>query len=442
MLKLFVFGTGKECEKILGWIDYEHVQIIGYINNSDSKQGEVWNGSPIVLPEDLPSRMGDFDNILIAENDNNSIKEKLIGLGVDEKKIVEFYRFLSPSKLQKCLNVFTGKALTVLLSNHLWNHINHVKNTKPISMRKQVYSMKDITSLVISNDMDTLFRDGLMRNLAAEGIAFTGSDELMKEYDHHFSVEDNIWKQRKRIQTRLADLYENLDKYCHVYYLLADELSRQTFTDNLLYRIYADFSRMHETELGQPEYFNSIFEFREDETYVDCGAYTGDTLIEFIKNCGVSYHHIYAYEPLPNHFEQLVNTCFKTVNLPIEKVTLRECAVSDVEHEVPFRENGGGSHERSDGSLIIKAVSLDNDIRESVTLIKMDIEGGEYNAIMGARRHIRNETPKLAVSLYHLPDDFWKLPLAVLGINKNYNIYVRQHSNTIWDVNMYCVPKK
>ena len=50
---------------------------------------------------------------------------------------------------------------------------------------------------------------------------------------------------------------------------------------------------------------------------------------------------------------------------------------------------------------------------ERVDYIKMDIEGAERRAILGARETLRRFRPRLALSSYHVPDDPQKIPQLV-----------------------------
>lgn len=43
----------------------------------------------------------------------------------------------------------------------------------------------------------------------------------------------------------------------------------------------------------------------------------------------------------------------------------------------------------------------------------MDIEGAEYEALLGARDIIFKYRPGLAISLYHRPADLWRIPLLI-----------------------------
>ena len=77
----------------------------------------------------------------------------------------------------------------------------------------------------------------------------------------------------------------------------------------------------------------------------------------------------------------------------------------------------------------VEVDALDNQSwGKDVTFIKMDVEGFESNAILGAKRILQEQQPKLAISVYHRPEDIWALPLLILDINPNYKFYLRHYS--------------
>lgn len=53
---------------------------------------------------------------------------------------------------------------------------------------------------------------------------------------------------------------------------------------------------------------------------------------------------------------------------------------------------------------------------EKVTFIKMDIEGLEMKAIKGASKIIKEQKPRLAICIYHKPDDFVSIPALLLEL--------------------------
>jgi len=76
-------------------------------------------------------------------------------------------------------------------------------------------------------------------------------------------------------------------------------------------------------------------------------------------------------------------------------------------------------------------------------LTKTDIEGAEYDALLGARHIIETNTPGLAISLYHhhRPEHLWQLPILVEGIAPGkYKFYMQSHAMNDFDLVLYAVP--
>lgn len=84
------------------------------------------------------------------------------------------------------------------------------------------------------------------------------------------------------------------------------------------------------------------------------------------------------------------------------------------------------------GSEKIESSTLDIDIKEPITLIKMDIEGYEKKALEGAKNHIINDKPKLLISVYHNHEDLWKIPKIIREYNKDYKFYLRCYGTRIF----------
>lgn len=70
-------------------------------------------------------------------------------------------------------------------------------------------------------------------------------------------------------------------------------------------------------------------------------------------------------------------------------------------------------------------------VSEKITFIKMDIEGAEYNALLGCKKIIKEQRPKLAICIYHKPEDIIQIPSLILSLNEEYIFYIR-HYSTIW----------
>lgn len=89
-----------------------------------------------------------------------------------------------------------------------------------------------------------------------------------------------------------------------------------------------------------------------------------------------------------------------------------------------------GDHIRSVGeTMMIETTSLDSALAgKRVTFIKMDIEGAELKALMGAEKIIREQKPKLAISLYHSPEDICTIPQYLMRVRQDYKYYLRHYS--------------
>lgn len=91
----------------------------------------------------------------------------------------------------------------------------------------------------------------------------------------------------------------------------------------------------------------------------------------------------------------------------------------------------------------VEVISFDEDIREKVTFIKMDINGFEIPAIIGAKEHIKHDAPKLAVCTSHIISDIWEIPKLIDAINPNYRFYIRHYCKTQnRETVLYAIPSR
>ena len=75
-----------------------------------------------------------------------------------------------------------------------------------------------------------------------------------------------------------------------------------------------------------------------------------------------------------------------------------------------------------------------------VTFIKMDIEGAEIDALRGAAEIVRQDKPVLALCVYHLQSDIWKIPLLMRELFHDYRFYLRCYEGDGWQTVAYAVP--
>nr|MCR5777128.1 FkbM family methyltransferase [Lachnospiraceae bacterium] len=64
-------------------------------------------------------------------------------------------------------------------------------------------------------------------------------------------------------------------------------------------------------------------------------------------------------------------------------------------------------------------------------------------ALIGARETIEKNVPKLAICVYHRPDDLIKLSKLIYEFEcgKKYSYFLRNHSNHLAETVLYAIPK-
>lgn len=94
---------------------------------------------------------------------------------------------------------------------------------------------------------------------------------------------------------------------------------------------------------------------------------------------------------------------------------------------------------------MVETVTIDQSLAslglDRVDFIKMDIEGAELDALKGAEASIRKHRPKLAISLYHSPEDFDAIPRYLAGLNLGYRFYLDHHTIYQNETVLFAVPE-
>lgn len=219
--------------------------------------------------------------------------------------------------------------------------------------------------------------------------------------------------------------------------LLETEESKKIYVNVLCNRIAPHLSsQSYEEMCVLPQYFYEHEGYRLDagESLVDCGAYTGDTLKEFLRYCsaGKEFSHAYAFEMDQENFLALNKWIDQQGSAVSEKITAYNAGV--------WNENGSlnyGKMSSSDSfsifnpreTITANTIRLDNVLGDKrVTILKMDIEGAEKAALEGAKNLIKAQKPKLAVCVYHRIEDLWQIPILLKNWVPEYSISIRHHA--------------
>jgi FkbM family methyltransferase len=242
-------------------------------------------------------------------------------------------------------------------------------------------------------------------------------------------------------ETKQQLLAESKSKMHFVCSCLKDDKSRAIFDARIEFEFngnYEELERYYEPD----QYFASgIVELDENEVFVDCGGCTGDTAEEFARWSNNKYKRIYTFEP-----DEICYYAAKAYihGKRLRNVTLLKLGAGRDKGEARFSSIvNGASNINEQGDAVIQIDSIDNLLydKEHVTYIKMDVEGAEMDALIGASKVIGRDKPKLAISLYHKIGDFYEIPYYLMNAYEGYDYYIRQHSNNSETV-LYAIPQK
>ena len=194
-------------------------------------------------------------------------------------------------------------------------------------------------------------------------------------------------------------------------------------------------------EKNYHQYFDlDLINCDNSEVFVDIGAYTGDTILDYI-NTYREYKSIYAYEITPSSIDYIKQ------NLSIyPNIYIRNNAATDKSETLYIKNNSVSDSANTlddSGELQVQGITIDDDVLEKVTMIKMDIEGSELKALKGCVNHIKNDTPKLLISVYHKHGDIIDIPKFIYNTNPNYKFYLRYFGNKFYPTEtvLLAIPK-
>jgi FkbM family methyltransferase len=235
---------------------------------------------------------------------------------------------------------------------------------------------------------------------------------------------------------------EQKEQVLQAFDLCADEESRREYLAQVRWRLYFDGDVLPAPGAG-PIYFPpDVVRLGIDEVFVDCGAFDGDTVVLFLRKSGSKFRKIIALEPDPVNFARLERSISGLAEDVRARIHLQCAAVGSINRTVKFSAQGMPSSFVGAGDLEVQSLRLDDVLAgDPPTFIKMDIEGSEPDALLGAAALIRQSTPLLAISCYHAQNHLWTIPLLIRSLNSSYRFFLRPHDLEMWDLVCYAVPE-
>ncbi len=234
-------------------------------------------------------------------------------------------------------------------------------------------------------------------------------------------------------------IHRNLERLRACAGRLGDQASVDTYIGLLRYRIAGDVRRHPAADTCNQYAPPDLSGFVGPISFLDAGAYTGDTCRD-LQSRGVDIARYTAFEPDADNFARL--SAFLQ-DAPVPDVTALPCGLSDHVHTVRLagegtacRVVGAGAEEPARSVLCLSLDETMPSLRPD--FVKMDIEGSELAALKGMARMIQARRPRLAVALYHKPEDLWDIPAWVA--QRYDRLYVRQHAPNGFETVLYAFP--
>ncbi len=235
---------------------------------------------------------------------------------------------------------------------------------------------------------------------------------------------------------------EHADEFSRALDLFADDLSRQTYIASINCKVSENLSFVSEMVKLDELYFpKDEFQLTDSETLLDVGGYTGDTVHEFHRLLGGKYTRIISLEPSPENFKILASTAevYGT-----DRVTAVPFGAWDSKTTLRFtpKKQHIDNQITETGPESIAVDTIDNilaDLGQSVSIIKLDINGAEYRALQGARQTIKQDRPRIITRL-HTKEDYYRIPLLLKSLSPSMKLYLRQRNYMSMMVVLYGLP--
>lgn len=304
--------------------------------------------------------------------------------------------------------------------------LSNIKERKEVFLRGLLKTSSYTKSLFRFNEIyiseqDNNFRDFLLRIFPRDRI-------------RGFIVDD--------CDSEVGQLYRNIPVIGVDQYL--DQRNRKSKIIHRDFETVFDFIRLgfHEEDvlyIDKRQYFG-LFKPKGNEVFVDCGSFDGWTAKVFLHWLDGKKGRVVSFDPARSDGVRSYKESHKLYG----NCTFVEKAVYNTTGElVEFGNTSGedGSDrviEERRGQYQVETVRLDDYFKDQkVTFIKMDVEGSELKAIEGAFEILKRDKPKLAISIYHKKDDYYKIPKIILDAVPEYTFKIRHHSINTFETVLY-----
>lgn len=233
-----------------------------------------------------------------------------------------------------------------------------------------------------------------------------------------------------------SDHFEsNKEKFNWLRALFADELSKELFDSVMELRNSMNVDLTNQlAERQNEQYFEGFLPESAGRVFYDVGGYDGFTSAEFVKRYP-NFSSVHIFEPERENR----GVCQKRFSSE-DKVSVHFFGLGRENATVRFSGDGSSSVVSDTGDQLIQIRKLDDLELPPPSFIKMDIEGAELEAIIGAKSTIAKFSPTLAIAGYHGADHLWRLTETILDLQPNYAVFLRHYTESIYETVLFFCP--
>lgn len=178
---------------------------------------------------------------------------------------------------------------------------------------------------------------------------------------------------------------------------------------------------------------------RGDVTFIDIGAFEGESIEPVREFYSDRLKKCIAFEPDTNSMLELKKYIYQ--NKMEDKTDIYPYALGSEDKRIYFQETGSTSKQIEFGGVEVQQRRFDNiqDIQIiGEAMIKMDIEGGELDALKGMKNLIKERQPYLAICIYHKEADLYDVPSYIKSVCSDYRFFIRGG----WHLECWAVPER
>ena len=254
---------------------------------------------------------------------------------------------------------------------------------------------------------------------------------------------DQVYYFRHRPQSLDSFMEKHYEGYKWAYNFFKDANSKRLVIDRIKLFLYGT-AILPDSPWNSGYFACPYVTLNDNEVFIDADGYTGDTVMDFLQKVK-KYSHVYSFEPDPRNYNQLLGNVSECNNITVvksglwsESTELRFCVNNDSASSAISTQPG------PEQNIDIPVISLDKFFerkpkKEYPTLIKMDIEGSEKEALIGGTQVINMNKPKLIICAYHKTEDIYELAKTLTNIRGDYDVKLWKIGHSFWDMVMYAV---